>query len=123
MRPGRRKKCLATGRQPGRFSENFKSKSRLKIWRSCTPPFDLQSTGDQRGGVHDRQIFSRDFDLKISENPPGCLPVASNVLVLENILRENDTSFKAAPSLTHVLNSSNPYSTFVKKHSNSNSIF
>ena len=41
---------LATGRQPGRFSEKFKSKSRLKIWRSCTPPFDLQSTGDQRGG-------------------------------------------------------------------------
>ena len=29
---------LATGRQPGKFLENFLPKSRLKIWRSFTSP-------------------------------------------------------------------------------------
>ena len=57
-------------------SRKFLSQNHDQKSGDHVPPFDLQSTGDQRG-VHDRQIFGRDFDLKISENLPGCLPVAS----------------------------------------------
>ena len=38
------RKFLATGRLPGRFLENSITFSRLKIWRSCTPPHDLMLT-------------------------------------------------------------------------------
>ena len=31
----------------------------------------------QRGGIHDLQIFVKDFPLEFSEDPPGWLPVVA----------------------------------------------
>ena len=68
---------LATGRQPSGFSEISCGKSYTKIWilkggvqgegtlpGPCTPPFKIQ-------------ILVLDFPEEMSENTPGCLPVAS----------------------------------------------
>ena len=43
------------------LAKSLATKSNWEIWRSCTPPFDLQASGDRRGGLHDLQIFLSDF--------------------------------------------------------------
>ena len=45
------------------FEGHLRGKTK-KTWRSYTPPYDLQ-------------IFVEDFPKEFSQDPPGCLPVAS----------------------------------------------